>query len=494
MVGRVLPALSLLLAVLAVAAPVSNASAVRTIDLPYGYIPIGVVIYGGAVWTASYTFGAVSRIDFASGNVTHYFIEGAPDTDYEWQFYGLTVDGDGNFWIASRVGKLVFFNTTDCTFAVKLEGLAGLNSVHYFGGKVWFAASGRLYAYDVAFDNYTYYEFGEGPTPGSYYGVTHDPEGRIWFADVVNGVVYVFNGTHFRAFTGLHRPLSIAFADGYAYIAENVRAGDPWTPAIAVLDPSSGAVSRVAVAGSPYGILAFKVFGVTTIVYSSSGEDVNRTRGVGFIVGGSRYFVNVNVPAVYHLAYEPSADAVYFTYYGSGSGVGVLSGTTPQVVLLPSEDSVNVVVNEAPPTQVVFTTVLELTVDRPTAFAGDSVTFTAVLKYGNGTYAGQPVGAGKPIKLYVNGSLVAQGVTDDGGSWSYTMVFSEPGTYVVKAVFEGGSFSPYYSASSSSEVAVRVLPHEGPAWAPIAFVAAVAVSALVVVVFVVLALRKGRRK
>ena len=437
------------------------ASTVRLLDLPEGYIPLGVVLVGGQVWVASYTYGAVSRVDFASGTVEHYYIEGEPDTDYTWMFTDLAVDASGRLWIASQSGRLVVFDPVSKEFAVVLEGVEGISTLCYCLGRLWFPVPGKLYYYNPATGEVGFYPFS---TPWATYGSAVCGGGSVWFTDTVNGRVYAFNiSTYsFRVFTGFNRPVGVYYLDGYVYVAENVRSVDPGTPAIAVLDVGSGSVSRVPVRGSPYGVVAFKVLTATVVAYSSSGEDPYLSRGIGIVSGGSVTFFNITVPAVYKLVYDAEAGAIYFTFYGSASGVGQFS-EPPQVgeYLLPSSATIAVAVNTYP-TTVAYQTSLSLEANATTVFVGDAVEFTAVLRYANGTKAGQPVGAGKPIKLYVNGTEVAEGVTDVNGSWRYVHVFNDAGIYVVKAVFEGGTFSPYYSASSSSELVVEVREHVAP--------------------------------
>jgi plastocyanin len=316
------------------------------------------------------------------------------------------------------------------------------------------------------------------PASGSYYGFINDASGNMWFSDVDNGYVYKFDGAEVTQFAGFHRPLGLAPSGGYVYVAENVRAGDnpSWSPAIAKLNPVDGSITRMTVTGSPYGITTFSILTTTYIAYSSSGEDSAHTCGIGVgVFGGSVTFFNIAVPAVYYLHYEPTSNALYFTFYGSGSGVGEFSDPASEVLLASDSNTVDVAVNQLP----VYETSLTLEADKTTIFVGDSITFTSTLKYANGTKAGQSVGAGKPIKLLVNGQEVASGQTDANGQWSCTYTFNNVGTYTVQSKFPGGTFSPYYSESSSATVKILVVEAVSP-WSTALTVAAFVAVAIVV--------------
>jgi hypothetical protein len=102
---------------------------ITTLSLPTDYIPIGIVYKDGFVWTVSYTFGAISKINPSTGEVTNYYIEGAPDTDYTWRFYGLALDASGNFWIAGQ--KLVVFNPSTGTYTIQSRFEGGTFSPYY---------------------------------------------------------------------------------------------------------------------------------------------------------------------------------------------------------------------------------------------------------------------------------------------------------------------------------------------------------------------------
>jgi len=452
---------------------VNGQPTISTLNLPYNYIPIGIVYKEGYIWTVSYTFGAISKINLATGEVTHYYFEGVPDTDYSCQFYGLAIDVNGNFWIAGQ--KLVMFNPSTGTFTVKLN--VAFRGIGYYNGHVYFAVGNTLYKYDVATDAYTTFTL---PASGSYYGFVNDASGNIWFSDVDHGCVYKFDGTAVTQFAGFHRPLGLAPSGGYVYVAENVRQCDDasWSPAIARLNPSDSSIARMNVAGSPYGILVFNVLSTSYVAYSSSGEDAGHTRGIGVgVFGGSMTFFNIAVPAVYYLNYQPTANALYFTFYGSGSGVGEFSDPVSEVLLASDSNTVDVAVNQLP----VYQTSLTLEADKATIFVGDKITFTSTLKYANGTKAGQPVGAGKPVKLLINGHEVASGQTDANGQWSYTYTFNTAGTYTVQSKFEGGTFSPYYSESSSATLNVTVVSVAFP-WDLLGVVVVAAATACTVAV------------
>jgi plastocyanin len=288
----------------------------------------------------------------------------------------------------------------------------------------------------------------------------------------------------------------LAPSGGYVYVAENVRASDvqanpSWSPAIARLNPADGSITRMTVAGSPYDIVTFNILTTTYIAYSSSGEDSAHTRGIGVgVFGGSVTFFNIAVPAVYYLNYQPTVNALYFTFYGSGSGVGEFSDPASEVLLASDSNTVDVAVNQLP----VYQTGLTLEADKTTIFVGNSITFTSTLKYANGTKAGQPVGAGKPIKLFINGQEVASGQTDVNGQWSYTYTFNAAGTYTVQSKFPGGTFSPYYCESSSATVAVTVLSAEASPWELWSRIVLTAVGLVAVAAVAGLALAELSRK
>jgi hypothetical protein len=433
---------------------------VQTLTLPSGYLPIGVVYQGGLIWTVSYTYGAISSINLTSGAVTHYYIQGTPDTNYTWQFYGLTLDANGDFWIASSAGRLVEFFPSNGSFVVQMSGLVGFNDVYFYNGFLYFAAGSTLYKYDVATNTSIAFAL---PSSGAYYGVTNDPAGDIWFTDISNGFVYKFDGTTVSQFTGFHRPLGITSALGYIWVAENVRASDiqanpTWTPAIAEVDSSAGTIiTRVPATGSPYGLLTFSFLGNTFIAYSSSGEDAGHTRGIGFVNGT---FINIAVPAVYYLNYQAAANMMYFSFYGSDpNGVGGLSDPVSEVLVGSDSNMVDVAANELP----TYATSLALTANATTVWTGQSISFTSTLTYSNGTKAGLPV-VGKPVSLFINGTNVANGTTDSNGQWSYAYAFTQAGTYTVQSKFAGGTFSPYHSASSSASLTITVVvpPSQSP--------------------------------
>jgi hypothetical protein len=319
-----------LIILLGLVAPLSvicgQVASVRLIGLPEGYIPIGVVYDGGCLWTVSYAYGAISRVNLTSGEVRHWYIEGEPDTNYDWQFYGLAKDDKGDFWIAARVGKLVRFTPSTGMFRVALEPGGEFSGVLYANRSIYFATwiDGLLYRYDPETGNYETWPVAP-PRMDSFLGFSYDGR-NVWFSGVITGNVYRFDGSSVRAYPGFHRPLGTACIDGLVYIAENVRWSDveelglPWRPAIAVLNPATGEITRYEVSGSPYAVIAWKRLGVTIVAWSSSGEDRNHTRGIG-LLGGN--FTDIDVPAVYYLAYNPvTLDTAYFTYYGSGSGLG----------------------------------------------------------------------------------------------------------------------------------------------------------------------------
>lgn len=315
----VLPLLFLLIATFTPMSQAAPEVALRKINLPEGYIPIGIVYDAPYVWTVSYAYGAVSRINMVTNETTHYYIEGQPDTNYDWQFYGLTLDQDGNFWLCGA-GRIVKFNVATMNFQVKLSDIGGVNSIRYINGYVYFASGlGLLYKYSPQTDLYTTFIF-TSDTSGSYYGLISDGT-NIWFSDIVNGYVYKFDGVAFTRFEGFHRPLGICYSGGYIYVAENVRYYDTvmnpeWQPAIARLDTTTGVIVRSVVVGSPYGIVALTYKSITYIAWSSSGEDLADTNGIG-ILGGA--FYNINMPAIYYLEYVNGV--FYFTFYGS-NGVG----------------------------------------------------------------------------------------------------------------------------------------------------------------------------
>jgi streptogramin lyase len=324
--------------------PVQAQPTLKTLNLPTNYIPIGIVYDGTYIWTVSYTYGAISKIDLSTSTVTHYYVKGSPDTNYDWCFYGLRIDVNGNFWISCRSGYLVKFYPSTGSFEVK-GNFVYLESLHYYNGYVYFASGSNLYKYNITTDTYETFAI-PNSSYGYFFGAT-DTSGNIWFSDIINGYVYKFDGATITQYSGFHRPLGITYTNNYIYVAENVRQSDiesnpTWQPAIARLNPSNGSIVRTVVTGSPYGLATFTFLGSTYLAWSSSGEDSTSTKGIGlYKINTDGSLTNViffpTSLAIYYIQYNNNV--IYFTFYGS-NGVGAMENVvepTKTIIRYPFE-------------------------------------------------------------------------------------------------------------------------------------------------------------
>jgi len=68
------------------------------------------------------------------------------------------------------------------------------------------------------------------------------------------------------------------------------------------------------------------------------------------------------------------------------------------------------------------------------------ITISGKLQYESGPDVWAPL-ANRTVKLYIDGASIANVTTDSSGNYSYTMAAPGPGTYTLKAVYEGEGFT-----------------------------------------------------
>ncbi len=376
----------------------------------YAGASVGVALGGGYVWSG----GQYSGADTIKTELLSRFNPSTFEVKYYWlgieakSVRAIRYDGKGNIWIAAS--RILKFEIAAETATVCTEPL-GAYDLLVDGSTLW--ATAPLPNGIIKFDMNTL--DCKKYVPSSHPALlAKDALGNVWFSMNNDQKIGKLN-----SLTG-------------AIVEYNLK-------------------SELGTADAPYG-LAFDKTGKLWVAGYGAKKILRFDPVKSSIV--ERFSVSNN-------PYYPISDSYDKIWcWGRGSVDLNVVNVGSEVLTSSQSNVISAGVNEPPSPPdgtATYGTALSLSADKTTVLKAESVTFTSTLTYANGSKAWQPVGAGKPIDLYVNGAKVAAGATDADGRYVYTCVFNATGTFNVQSKFEGGTFSPYHMSVSSATITVQVV-------------------------------------
>jgi virginiamycin B lyase len=173
---------------LAGASPAQPAASLQEYDVPGGSSPHDVApAADGTVWYTAQAAGELGRLDPATGVVERVSLGSGSAP------HGVIVGPDGAAWVTDG-GRNAIIRVDPQTLAVQAFPLpsnranASLNTATFDNqGRLWFTGQSGIYGrLDPQSGEMTVFDAPRGPGP---YGITHTPDGTIYFASLAGSFV-----------------------------------------------------------------------------------------------------------------------------------------------------------------------------------------------------------------------------------------------------------------------------------------------------------------
>ncbi|MGP3705203.1 MAG: dockerin type I domain-containing protein [Candidatus Bathyarchaeota archaeon] len=217
-----------------------HAGNIQYLDLPYNSTPLGLVFNPKNLMVYIALF---ATRQLAEVNVSKVILkESNPYTLYDigYSIRTVTIDGEGNVWIAGEY--LMKFDIKTKSFTIVTQEYVEFYSVTYYNGFIWargLAVSPPIRSFLLKVNTTTleyisYYV-------GSYRGCIHEDKNLIWISNLENNSVSVFDitlGCIVETIYGFNRPFGLEVDSKYVYVAEAKKVDEAGLPmgTIAVID------------------------------------------------------------------------------------------------------------------------------------------------------------------------------------------------------------------------------------------------------------------